>query len=44
MTRAIPRATSVTIDAGHLVHTDRPEEFLAAIGEFGLTDRPRGVR
>ncbi len=44
MTRAIPGATSVTIDAGHLVHTDRPEEFLAAIREFGLTDRPGGVR
>ncbi|MFI1189881.1 alpha/beta fold hydrolase [Streptomyces californicus] len=44
MTRAIPGAASVTIDAGHLVHTDRPEEFLAALREFGLTDRPGGAR
>lgn len=29
-------AELVTIDAGHLVHTDRPQEFLAAIRAFGL--------
>ncbi|MFF0502256.1 alpha/beta fold hydrolase [Streptomyces fimicarius] len=39
MVRAIPDAELVTIDAGHLIHTDRPEEFLAAIRSFGLTDR-----
>ena len=27
-------ARRVTIDAGHLVHEARPEEFLAAVGEF----------
>ncbi|WP_228992839.1 alpha/beta fold hydrolase [Streptomyces sp. DH8] len=36
LVRALPNAASVTIDAGHLIHTDRPEEFLAAIREFGL--------
>ncbi|MCI4043580.1 alpha/beta hydrolase [Streptomyces sp. TRM75563] len=39
MVRAIPDAEPLTIDAGHLIHTDRPEEFLAAIRSFGLTDR-----
>ncbi|MFF1510267.1 alpha/beta fold hydrolase [Streptomyces sp. NPDC058326] len=32
----IPGARLATIDAGHLVHTDRPEEFLAALRDFGL--------
>ncbi|MFJ8469070.1 alpha/beta fold hydrolase [Streptomyces swartbergensis] len=30
----LPDARRVTIDAGHLVHEARPEEFLAAVGEF----------
>ncbi|MFF5523293.1 alpha/beta fold hydrolase [Streptomyces coeruleorubidus] len=30
----LPDARRVTIDAGHLVHETRPEEFLAAVGEF----------
>ncbi|MFF8555554.1 alpha/beta fold hydrolase [Streptomyces sp. NPDC015501] len=42
MVRAIPGAVSVTIDAGHLVHTDRPEEFLAELREFGLVERAGG--
>ncbi|MFJ8849140.1 alpha/beta fold hydrolase [Streptomyces sp. NPDC102437] len=33
----IPDGRFVTIDAGHLVHTDRPEEFLAALRAFGLS-------
>jgi pimeloyl-ACP methyl ester carboxylesterase len=32
----IPDARLVTIDAGHLVHTAGPEEFLAALKEFGI--------
>ncbi|MER5308716.1 alpha/beta hydrolase [Streptomyces sp. NPDC002773] len=32
----IPDARLVGIEAGHLVHTDRPEEFLTAVREFGL--------
>ncbi|MFJ9111164.1 alpha/beta fold hydrolase [Streptomyces sp. NPDC102283] len=36
LARAIPEAELVTIDAGHLIHTERPEEFLAAIRSFGL--------
>ncbi|MEU8697212.1 alpha/beta hydrolase [Streptomyces sp. NPDC048680] len=34
--RWIPGCTLVTIDAGHLVHTERPEEYLAALRSFGL--------
>ncbi|MFH9001653.1 alpha/beta fold hydrolase [Streptomyces afghaniensis] len=30
----LPDARRVTIDAGHLVHEARPEEFLAAVAEF----------
>ncbi|MER6030074.1 alpha/beta hydrolase [Streptomyces sp. NPDC001851] len=30
----IPAATLVTVDAGHLVHESRPEEFLAVVREF----------
>lgn len=30
----LPDARAVTIDAGHLVHASRPEEFLAVVGEF----------
>lgn len=36
MARQIPGAQHVTIDAGHLVHTERPEEFLAALRSFGV--------
>jgi pimeloyl-ACP methyl ester carboxylesterase len=36
MAGAMADARLVTIDAGHLVHTDRPQEFLAAIRAFGL--------
>ncbi|MFD9247156.1 alpha/beta fold hydrolase [Streptomyces sp. NPDC059556] len=32
----IAGARFVTIGAGHLVHTDAPEAFLRALGEFGL--------
>ncbi|MFI6051981.1 alpha/beta fold hydrolase [Streptomyces violascens] len=32
----IPGARLVTIEAGHLVHAERPDEFLAALGEFGI--------
>ncbi|WP_234457116.1 alpha/beta fold hydrolase, partial [Streptomyces sp. MBT67] len=39
MARAIPDAELVTVDAGHLIHTDRPEEFLAALRGFGLGER-----
>ncbi|WP_234466700.1 alpha/beta fold hydrolase, partial [Streptomyces sp. MBT60] len=39
MVRAIPDAELVTVDAGHLIHTDRPEEFLAALRGFGLAHR-----
>ncbi|MCM2415887.1 alpha/beta fold hydrolase [Streptomyces sp. RKAG290] len=37
MARQIPDCTFVTIDAGHLVHTERPEEFLAALRSFGVS-------
>jgi pimeloyl-ACP methyl ester carboxylesterase len=30
----IPGASLVTVDAGHLVHETRPEEFLAVLREF----------
>lgn len=30
----LPDARRLTIDAGHLVHEVRPEEFLAAVEEF----------
>ncbi|MEU9314769.1 alpha/beta hydrolase [Streptomyces sp. NPDC048295] len=33
----IPGGRFVTIEAGHLVHTDRPDEFLAEIRKFGLS-------
>ncbi|MFG3040876.1 alpha/beta fold hydrolase [Streptomyces sp. NPDC048330] len=33
----VPGARLATIPAGHLVHTDRPAAFLAAIREFGLS-------
>ncbi|WP_406099599.1 alpha/beta fold hydrolase [Streptomyces sp. NBC_01013] len=36
MAGRIPGARHVTIDAGHLVHTERPEEFLAALRSFGV--------
>jgi len=36
MAGRIPGAELVTIDAGHLVHTERPEEFLAALRSFGV--------
>ncbi|MGW7369881.1 alpha/beta fold hydrolase [Streptomyces sp. NPDC054841] len=32
----IPAGRLVTIEAGHLVHEARPEEFLAALREFGI--------
>ncbi|MGW3561417.1 alpha/beta fold hydrolase [Streptomyces sp. NPDC000963] len=32
----IPGARLVTVDAGHLVHTDRTAEFLSLAREFGL--------
>ncbi len=32
----IPDARLVTIEAGHLVHTDRPGQFLSALREFGI--------
>lgn len=34
----VPRATSVTIDAGHEVHAARPREFLAAVRGFLAAD------
>jgi pimeloyl-ACP methyl ester carboxylesterase len=37
MAGRIPDGRFVTIDAGHLVHTDRPEEFLAELRAFGLS-------
>ncbi|MFD0019728.1 alpha/beta fold hydrolase [Streptomyces sp. NPDC058382] len=36
MAHRIPGCRLVTIDAGHLVHTERPEEFLAALRSFGV--------
>ncbi|MFB7221238.1 alpha/beta fold hydrolase [Streptomyces sp. NPDC056227] len=36
MARQIPDCRLVTIDAGHLVHTARPAEFLAALRSFGM--------
>ncbi|MGW2086341.1 alpha/beta fold hydrolase [Streptomyces sp. NPDC001880] len=33
----IPGGRFVTIDAGHLVHTERPDEFLVEIRKFGLS-------
>lgn len=36
MARRIPDCRLVTIDAGHLVHTERPEEYLAALRSFGV--------
>ncbi|PZT73476.1 MULTISPECIES: alpha/beta fold hydrolase [unclassified Streptomyces] len=36
LARRIPGARLVTLDAGHLVHTERPEEFLAALRSFGI--------
>ncbi|MFE7468209.1 alpha/beta fold hydrolase [Streptomyces sp. NPDC057499] len=33
----IPGGRFRSIDAGHLVHTDRPDAFLAALKEFGLS-------
>ncbi|WP_392675978.1 alpha/beta fold hydrolase [Streptomyces sp. LN785] len=39
----IPDCRLVTIDAGHLVHTARPTEFLAEIRSFGM-DRDIGDR
>nr|WP_324604995.1 hypothetical protein [Streptomyces griseus] len=33
---AVPGARLVTIGAGHLIHQDRPDEFLRALREFGL--------
>ncbi|OUC99715.1 alpha/beta fold hydrolase [Streptomyces swartbergensis] len=34
LAEVLPDARRVTLDAGHLVHEARPEEFLAAVGEF----------
>lgn len=36
LARSIPGAALVTLDAGHLVHAERPEEFLAALRSFGI--------
>ncbi|WP_406447505.1 alpha/beta hydrolase [Streptomyces sp. NBC_00876] len=36
MARQIPGARHITIEAGHLVHTERPEEFLTALRSFGV--------
>ncbi|MEI7032191.1 alpha/beta hydrolase [Streptomyces pratensis] len=36
MAAAIPGAELVTIDGGHLLHTTRPDAFLAALRAFGL--------
>ncbi|WP_406252030.1 alpha/beta hydrolase [Streptomyces atratus] len=33
----IPGGRFATIDAGHLVHTERPDEFLAELRKFGLS-------
>ncbi|MER7048500.1 alpha/beta fold hydrolase [Streptomyces jumonjinensis] len=32
----IPGARLITIEAGHLIHETRPEEFLAALKDFGI--------
>ncbi|MET9659832.1 alpha/beta hydrolase [Streptomyces sp. NPDC006510] len=37
MAGRIPDGRFVTIDAGHLVHTERPDEFLAELRAFGLS-------
>ncbi|MEV1049460.1 alpha/beta hydrolase [Streptomyces sp. NPDC049916] len=37
LAEAVPGAVFVTVDAGHLVHTTRPEAFLAALRSFGLS-------
>jgi pimeloyl-ACP methyl ester carboxylesterase len=34
MAGRIPRCRLVTVEAGHLVHQQRPEEFAAAVGDF----------
>ncbi|MBC9715006.1 alpha/beta fold hydrolase [Streptomyces sp. TRM66268-LWL] len=36
MAARMPDARLVTIEAGHLVHEERPREFLAAVREFGV--------
>lgn len=36
MAELIPAGRFLTIDAGHLVHRERPAEFLAALRDFGL--------
>ncbi|MFG3280920.1 alpha/beta fold hydrolase [Streptomyces sp. NPDC048111] len=36
MASRIPGARLVTIDAGHLVHTERPDAFLDALAAFGV--------
>lgn len=36
MAQQIPDCRFVTIDAGHLVHTARPAEFLVALRSFGM--------
>ncbi|MFE7413307.1 alpha/beta fold hydrolase [Streptomyces laurentii] len=36
MAGRIPGARHVTIDTGHLIHTERPAEFCALIREFGV--------
>ncbi|MCT9088706.1 alpha/beta hydrolase [Streptomyces sp. ASQP_92] len=36
MASRIPDARLVTIDAGHLVHAERPAEFLGALADFGI--------
>ncbi|MGW2177510.1 alpha/beta fold hydrolase [Streptomyces sp. NPDC001732] len=37
MAGRIPGGRFTTVDAGHLVHTERPDAFLAALREFGLS-------
>jgi pimeloyl-ACP methyl ester carboxylesterase len=39
--RRIPHGSVVTVEAGHMVHDERPEEFLAAVRDF-LGPPPRG--
>ncbi|WP_328314381.1 alpha/beta hydrolase [Streptomyces sp. NBC_00442] len=41
MASRIPDARLVTIDAGHLVHTECPGQFLSALGEFGIGQHAR---